>query len=138
MAISREQPMRPALSDIITLVDSIEEALEEESSDRIEADDSLQDMIGEVASITEAFSDHLRFGSIQRTLAAGTNDTETISFSYAFEEGTIVFVGSKTDDTYTGLTVEVGNETYSGFDLYMENESEDDVSFSVGYFAIGV
>ena len=168
MAISREQPMRPALSDVLDEVNEQGEGLAAlaallPSTDFTDtntvaaaiaaettARESLAALlpstdftgVNTVAAAIAATSAWYRKGRETLTVAASSSETVAVTYEEAFDAGTICMTTHALDATSaadTDVTVTLGTSDETGLEFTVANASADGPkTVTVGYFTIGV
>lgn len=160
MAISKQQPMRPALNDVIENADDLSDSISYETAQRQSADANLQEQIGDLSGvISESIEDEAearrnaddalqenidsinakyRIGKTSITVPENDTATESVIYSPAFaDEATIILIW-QINTVNADLTVAV-SQTSTGFDISAVNASAtDSITFVLSYLAIGV
>lgn len=160
MAISKQQPMRPALNDVIENAGDLATSISDEAGQRQSVDDNLQEQIGDLAVLIregiedeaearqtadntlqeniDAINAKYRIGKTSITVPESDTATESVVYSPAFSDEATVILIWQIDTINADLTVTV-SQTSTGFDISAVNASTtDSITFVLSYLAIGV
>lgn len=167
MAISRQQPMRPALSDVLDEVNEQGEGLvalaallpstdftdESTVATAIAAEATAREGlaallpstdftgVNTVAAAIAATSAWYRKGHETVTVAASSSETLAVTYEAAFGAGTVCMTTHALDATSAAdadVTVTLASSDETGLEFTVANASADDPkTVTIGYFTIG-
>ena len=168
MAISRDQPMRPALGDVLDAVDAQGEGMtalaallpatdyddEHTVSGAIADEATARQGLAALLPATDYDDEHTvsdaitslsawyRKGRETVTVAASSSETVTITYDEAFDAGSICMTTHALDETSasdTDVTVTLDSSDETGLEFTVSNASADTPkTVTIGYFTIGV